>query len=65
MDSPSLISEQKSAKTMQERDFNSLNRKNRPLPLDDDRFVPDSLKMADKELKMSGSNRSKNSIFSC
>ncbi len=42
---------------MQEKDFNSLNWKNRPLPLDDDRFVPDDLKMADKVLKMSGSNR--------
>jgi len=57
MDSLSLISEQKIDKAMQEKDFNSLNWKNRTLPLDDDRFVPDALKMADKVLKMSGSNR--------
>jgi hypothetical protein len=57
MDSLSLIAEQKIAKAMQEKDFNSLNWKNRPLPLDNDRFVPDDLKMADKVLKMSGSNR--------
>ncbi len=57
MDSLSLIAKQKIAKAMRERDFNSLNWTNRPLPLDDDRFVPDYLKMADKVLKMSGSNR--------
>ena len=39
MDSLSLIAEQKIAKAMQERDFNSPNWKNKPLPLDDDRFV--------------------------
>jgi len=39
---------------MQERDFNSPKWKNKPLPLDDDRFVPDDLKMAYKILKNSG-----------
>ena len=54
MDTLSLIAEQKIAQAMQERDFNSPNWKNKPLPLDDDRFVPDDLKMAYKILKMSG-----------
>jgi hypothetical protein len=54
MDSLSLIAEQKIAQAMQERDFNSPKWKNKPLPLDDDRFVPDDLKMAYKVLKMSG-----------
>ena len=39
---------------MKERDFNSPAWKNKPLPLDDDRLVPDDLKMAYKILKMSG-----------
>ena len=51
MDSLSLIAEQKIAKVMQERDFNLPNWKNKPLPLDDDRFVPDDLKIAEKILK--------------
>ncbi|KJS01713.1 MAG: hypothetical protein VR65_08180 [Desulfobulbaceae bacterium BRH_c16a] len=54
MDSLSLIAEQKIAQAMQERDFNSPKWKNKPLPLDEDRFVPDDLKMAYKILKMSG-----------
>ena len=54
MDSLSFIAEQKIAKAMQERDFNSPKWKNKPLPLDDDSFVPDDLKMAYKILKNSG-----------
>lgn len=54
MDSLSLIAEQKIVKAMQEKDFNSPKWKNRPLPLDDDRGVPEDLKMAYKILKMSG-----------
>ena len=54
MDPLSFIAEQKIAQAMQERDLNSPNWKNKPLPLDDDRFVPDDLKMAYKILKNSG-----------
>ncbi len=54
MDPLSYIAEQKIAQAMQERDFNSPKWKNKPLPLDDDRFVPDDLKMAYKILKNSG-----------
>lgn len=54
MDVLSSIAEQKIAQAMQERDFNSPKWKNKPLPLDDDRFVPDDLKMAYKILKNSG-----------
>lgn len=57
MDTLSLIAQQKIAKAMRERDFNSLNLKIRPLLLDNDRLVLVYLKMPDKELKMSGSNR--------
>jgi hypothetical protein len=54
MDSLAFIAEQKIAQAMQERDLNSPRWKNRPLPLEDDRFVPDDLKMAYKILKNSG-----------
>ncbi len=54
MDPLSFIAEQKIAQAMQERDLNSPKWKNKPLPLDDDRFVPDDLKMAYKILKNSG-----------
>lgn len=54
MDSLSFIAEQKIAQAMQEKDFTSPKWKNKPLPLDDDKFVPDDLKMAYKILKMSG-----------
>lgn len=54
MDSIAFIAEQKIAQAMQERDLNSPKWKNKPLPLDDDRFVPDDLKMAYKILKNSG-----------
>lgn len=54
MDSFSFIAEQKIAQAMQERDLNSPKWKGRPLPLEDDRFVPEDLKMAYKILKNSG-----------
>lgn len=54
MDPLSFIAEQKIAQAMQERDLNSPKWKNKPLPLDDDHFVPDDLKMAYKILKNSG-----------
>jgi hypothetical protein len=54
MDPLSFIAEQKIAQAMQERDLNSPKWKNKPLPLDDDRFVPDDLKMAYKVMKMGG-----------
>ncbi|MFH0784300.1 MAG: DUF1992 domain-containing protein, partial [Pseudomonadota bacterium] len=54
MDPLSFIAEQKITQAMQERDFNSPKWKNKPLPLDDDSFVPDDLKMAYKILKNSG-----------
>jgi len=54
MDSLAIIAEQKIAQAMREKDFNSPKWKNKPLPLEDDRFVPDDLKMAYKILKNSG-----------
>ncbi|GAB6192914.1 DnaJ family domain-containing protein [Desulfocastanea catecholica] len=54
MDSLAFIAEQKIAEAMRERDLNSPKWKNKPLPLDDDSFVPDDLKMAYKILKNSG-----------
>lgn len=54
MDILSFIAEQKITQAMQEQDFNSPKWKNKPLPLDDDRFVPDDLKMAYKVMKMGG-----------
>lgn len=54
MDILSFIAEQKITQAMQEHDFNSPKWKNKPLPLDDDRFVPDDLKMAYKVMKMGG-----------
>jgi hypothetical protein len=54
MDYLSLIAEQKIAQAMQEKDFVSPKWKNKRLPLDEDRGIPDDLKMAYKILKMSG-----------
>jgi len=54
MDSLAFIAEQRIAEAMREKDLNSPKWKNKPLPLDDDRFVPDDLKMAYKILKNSG-----------
>ncbi|MEE4137450.1 MAG: DnaJ family domain-containing protein [Desulforhopalus sp.] len=48
------IAEQRIVEAMQERDLNSPKWQNRPLPLNDDHFVPDDLKMAYKILKNSG-----------
>lgn len=54
MDSLAFIAEQKILKAMEERDLNSPRWKNKPLPLDDDHFVPEDLKIAYKMLKNSG-----------
>lgn len=54
MDSIAFIAEQRIAEAMKERNLNSPKWKNRPLPLEDDRFVPDDLKIAYKILKNSG-----------
>jgi hypothetical protein len=54
MDTLAFIAEQKIVEAMRERDLNSPKWKNKPLPLDEDRFVPDDLKMAYKILKNSG-----------
>jgi hypothetical protein len=54
MDTLAFIAEQKIVEAMRERDLNSPKWKNKPLPLEDDRFVPDDLKMAYKILKNSG-----------
>lgn len=49
-----FIAEQKIAQAMKEQDLTDSKWKNRPLPLDDDQFVPEDLKMAYKLLKNSG-----------
>ncbi|MGB3222650.1 MAG: DUF1992 domain-containing protein [Desulforhopalus sp.] len=54
MDSLAFIAEQKILEAMRERDLNSPKWKNKPLPIEDDGFVPDDLKMAYKILKNSG-----------
>ncbi len=54
MDPLAFIAEQKILEAMRERDLNSPKWKNKPLPLEDDGFVPDDLKMAYKILKNSG-----------
>lgn len=48
------IAEQRIAKAIEEGSLKIDSWKNRPLPLDDDSFVPDDLKMAYKILKNSG-----------
>ena len=54
MDFLTSLAEQKILKAMEEGDLNSSQWKNKPLPLDDDHFVPDDLKIAYKILKNSG-----------
>lgn len=54
MDSLARIAERKIVEAMKEKDFTSEKWKNKPLPLDDDRNIPDDLKMAYKILKNSG-----------
>lgn len=54
MDSLMMIAEQRIAAAMKEKDFNSPKWKNKPLPLNDDHFVPEELRMAYKILKNSG-----------
>jgi hypothetical protein len=48
------IAEQRIAKAIEDGTLKTDGWKNRPLPLDDDHFVPDDLKMAYKILKNSG-----------
>ena len=48
------IAERRIAKAIEEGTLRTDGWKNRPLPLDDDSFVPDDLKMAYKILKNSG-----------
>ena len=54
MDILAVIAEQKILQAMQERDLSDSKYKYKPLPLEDDSFVPDDLKMAYKILKNSG-----------
>lgn len=54
MDSLARIAERKIAEAMKTQDFTSEKWKNKPLPLDIDRNIPDDLKMAYKILKNSG-----------
>lgn len=49
-----FIAEQKIAQAMREKDLVSPKWKNKPLPIEDDRFVPEELKMAYKILKNGG-----------
>jgi hypothetical protein len=49
-----FIAEQKIAQAMKEKDFTDSQWKNRPLPLEEDRFVPEDLKIAYKILKNAG-----------
>lgn len=49
-----FIAEQRIAQAMKEKDLTDSEWKNKPLPLDDDPFVPEDLKMAYKLLKNSG-----------
>ncbi len=54
MDSLARIAEQKILQAMEKGELTSERLKNKPLPLDDDRFIPEDLKMAYKILKNSG-----------
>ncbi len=54
LESLARIAEQKILQALKKGDLNSPKWKNKPLPLDDDRFVPDDLKMAYKILHNSG-----------
>lgn len=54
MDILAVIAEQKILQAMQERDLSDSKYKYKPLPMEDDSFVPDDLKMAYKILKNSG-----------
>jgi hypothetical protein len=49
-----FIAEQRIAQAMKEKDLTDSEWKNKPLPLHDDPFVPEDLKMAYKLLKNSG-----------
>lgn len=49
-----FIAEQKIAQAMKDKDLTETEWKNKPLPLKDDHFVPDDLKIAYKMLKNAG-----------
>ena len=49
-----FLAEQKISQAMANSDLNSPNWKNKPLPLDDEHWIPDDLKMAYKILKNAG-----------
>jgi DnaJ homologue, subfamily C, member 28, conserved domain len=54
VDALARIAERKILEAIEAGELNSEKWKNKPLPLDDDRFVPEDLKMAYKILKNSG-----------
>lgn len=54
MDPLAFIAEQKISQAMKEKDFTNSEWKNKPLPMEDDSFVPEDLKMAYKMLKNAG-----------
>jgi len=54
MNSIAFIAEQKIQEAIKNGDLNIERWKNRPLPMEDDRLIPDDLKMAYKILKNSG-----------
>jgi len=54
VDALARIAERKILEAIESGELRSEKWKNKPLPLDDDRFVPDDLKMAYKILKNSG-----------
>lgn len=54
MDALARIAERKILEAIEAGELTSEKWKNKPLPLDDDRFVPEDLKMAYKILKNSG-----------
>ena len=54
MDALARIAERKILAALEAGELTSEKWKNKPLPLEDDRFVPDDLKMAYKILKNSG-----------
>ncbi len=54
MDSLARIAERKIVEALKKSNFASEKWKNKPLPLDDDKNIPDDLKMAYKIMKNSG-----------
>ena len=54
MDCLAFIAEQRIAQAIEKGELKTTGWENKPLPLDDDHFVPDDLKMAYKLLKNAG-----------